>query len=45
MTIVLKTAHKRPFSFIISAIERARRLKTAQNLFVVVRVCSLVVLS
>ena len=38
--IVLKTAQKRPFLDTKSAIERARRLKTAPNLFVVMRVCS-----
>ena len=45
MTIVLKTALKRPFLDTKSAIERARRPKTAQNLFVVMRICSPVVLS
>ena len=44
-TIVLKTAQKRPFLDEKSAMEWARRLKTARNLFVVMRVCSSVVLS
>ena len=44
-TIVLKTAPKRPFLDTKSAIERARRLETAQNLFVVMRLCSPVALS
>ena len=42
---VLKRARKRPFLDTKSAIERARRLKTARNVFVVMRVCSPVVLS
>ena len=40
-----KTAQKRPFLDTKLAIERARRLETAQNLFVVMRICSPVVLS
>ena len=42
---MLKTSQKRPFLDTKSAIERARWLETARNLFVVVRVCSPVVLS
>ena len=42
--IVLKTPPKRPFLDTKSAIQRARRLETAQNLFAVMRVCFLVVL-
>ena len=45
MMIVLKAAPKRPFLDTKPAVERARRLETAQNLFVVLRVCSPVVLS
>ena len=44
-TIVLKTAQKRPFLDTKSAVERASRLKKKQNLFVVMRLCSPVVLS
>ena len=44
-TPVLKTAQKHPVLDTKSAIERARRLQTARNLIVVVRLCSLVVLS
>ena len=44
-TIVLKTAQKRPFFDPKSAVERARRLKMQRNLFVVMRVCSSIVLS
>ena len=43
--IVLKTAQKRPFLDTKLAVERARRLKTQRNLFVVMRICSPVVLS
>ena len=43
--IVLKTAQEWPFLDTKSAVERARRLKTQRNLFVVMRICSLVVLS
>ena len=42
---MLKTAQKRPFLDTKSAIERARRLETAQKLFVVMGICSQVVLS
>ena len=38
--IVLKTALKRPFLDTKSAVERARRLKTQRNLFVVMRIRS-----
>ena len=41
----MKTAPKRPFWDTKSAVERARRLKTQRNLFVVMRVCSPVALS
>ena len=41
----MKTIPKRPFFDTKLAIERARRLETAQNLFVVMRVSSPVVLS
>ena len=41
----LKKAQKRPFLDTKSAIARARRLQTARNLFVVMRLCSLAVLS
>ena len=44
-TIVLKRAQKRPFLETKSAVERARRLETARNLFLVMGVCSPVVLS
>ena len=44
-TIVLKTAQKGAFLDTKSAIERARRLKTAPNLFVVMGICSPGVLS
>ena len=40
-----KTAPKRPFLYTKSAIERARRLKNAMKLLVVMRLCSPVVLS
>ena len=43
--IVLKTALKRKFLDSKSALDRARRFKTAQNLFVVMRLCSPVVFS
>ena len=44
--IVLKIPPKRPFLDMKWAVERARRIETARNLFVVVRgVCSPVVLS
>ena len=42
---MLKIAQKRPFLDAKLAIERARRPATARNLFVVLRVCSPVVLS
>ena len=42
---MLKIAQKRPFLDAKLAIERARRPETARNLFVVMRVCSPVVLS
>ena len=42
---MLKIAPKRPFLDTKSGIERARRLKMARNLFAVMRLCSLVVLS
>ena len=41
----LKTAQKRPFLDTKSAVKRARRLETAENLFPVMRGCFLVVLS
>ena len=41
----MKTAQKRPFLDTKSAIEQARRLEMARSLFVVMRVCSPVVLS
>ena len=41
----MKITPKRPFLDTKSAIERARRLETAQNLFVVMRLWSPVVLS
>ena len=44
-TIVLKTAQKQSFLDTKSAVERARRLETARNLFPVMRLCSPVVLS
>ena len=44
-TIVLKTAQKGPFLDTKLAIEWARRLETARNWFVVMRLCSPVVLS
>ena len=44
-SIVLKIAPKRPFSDTKSAIELARRLETTPNLFVVMRICSPVILS
>ena len=44
-TIVLKTAQKRPFLDTKLAVERARRLEMQRNLFVVMRLCSPVVLS
>ena len=44
-TIVLKTAPKWPFLDTKLAIEWARRLETARNLFVVMRLCFPVVLS
>ena len=40
-----KTAHKRPFLDTKSAVERAKRLEMQQNLFVVMRLSSPVVLS
>ena len=43
--IVLKTTQKRPFLDTKSVVERARRLKTQRNLFVVLRIPSLVILS
>ena len=41
----MKTAQKRPFWDTYWAVERARRLKTQRNLFVVMCLCSPVVLS
>ena len=41
----MKTVKKQPFLDTTSAIERARRLEMARNLFVVMRICSSVVLS
>ena len=41
----MKTAQKQPFLDTTSAVERARGLKMQRNLLVVMRVCSLVVLS
>ena len=44
-TIVLKTAQRRPFLETKLAVERARRPETAQNLFVVMRLGSPIVMS
>ena len=41
----MKTAQKRPFLDTKLAVERARQLETARNMFVVMRLGSLVVLS
>ena len=43
--IVLNIAKKWAFLDTKSAVKRARRLKMQRNLFVVMRICSLVVLS
>ena len=43
--IVLNIAQKEPFLDTKSAVKRARRLNMQRNLFVVMRICSLVVLS
>ena len=45
MKIVLKTATKRPFLGTKSAVQRAKRLERARTEFVVMRLCSPVVLS
>ena len=38
-TIVPKTTQKRPFLDTNLAVKRARRIRTVQNLFLVMRVC------
>ena len=38
-TIVLKTTQKWPFLDTNSAVKQARRIRTVQNLFLVMRVC------
>ena len=45
MTIVMKTTPKYPFLDGKSAIVRARRLESARNMFVVMCLCSVVVVS
>ena len=42
---ILTTTQNRPFLDTKSPVKRARRLETAQNLFLVMRVCFVVVLS